>query len=44
MFIRAIHQVGAAVFLAVFLLPGPPDPPGIYLVLALVTGGCFDWH
>ena len=37
-FIRAIHQVGAAVFLAVFLLPGQPHLPGIYLVLATVTG------
>lgn len=29
-FIQAAHQVGAAVFLAVFLLPGRPDlPPGL---------------
>jgi hypothetical protein len=37
-FIRALHQVGAAVFLAVFLLPGHPDLPGSYLMLAAVTG------
>jgi hypothetical protein len=37
-FIRALHQVGAAVFLAVFLLPGRPDLPWMYLVLAAVTG------
>ncbi|MDT8379266.1 MAG: hypothetical protein RQ739_10280 [Desulfotignum sp.] len=37
-FIRALHQVGAAVFLAVFLLPGQPDLPRMYLVLAAVTG------
>ncbi len=37
-FIRAFHQVGAAVFLAVFLLPGQPDLPLFYLVLAGVTG------
>jgi hypothetical protein len=37
-FIRALHQVGAAVFLAVFLLPGHPDLPGVYLGLAMVTG------
>ena len=37
-FIRALHQVGAAVFLAVFLLPGQPDLPLFYLVLAATTG------
>jgi len=37
-FIRALHQVGAAVFLAVFLLPGKPDLPRLYLVLAAATG------
>jgi hypothetical protein len=37
-FIRALHQVGAAVFLAVFLLPGKPDLPLFYLVLAGITG------
>ena len=36
--IRALHQVGAAVFLAVFLLPGHPDLPRGYLVLAAATG------
>lgn len=37
-FIRALHQVGAAVFLAVFLLPGRPDLPLFYLILSAVTG------
>jgi hypothetical protein len=37
-FIRALHQVGAAVFLAVFLLPGQPDLPLFFLILAAVTG------
>ncbi|MCA1794406.1 MAG: hypothetical protein ABR534_14330 [Desulfotignum sp.] len=37
-FIRAAHQVGAAVFLAVFLLPGRPDLPLLYLVLAVASG------
>ena len=37
-FIRALHQVGAAVFLAVFLLPGKPDLPRLYIVLAAATG------
>ncbi|MDY0374515.1 MAG: hypothetical protein RBQ72_02165 [Desulfobacterium sp.] len=42
-FIQAAHQVGAAVFLAavflaVFLLPGRPDLPRAYLFLAAVTG------
>jgi len=37
-FIRAFHLVGAAVFLAVFLLPGQPYLPRIYLVLTGVTG------
>ncbi len=37
-FIRALHQVGAAVFLAVFLLPGRLDLPLFYLILAAVTG------
>ncbi len=37
-FVRAAHQVGAAVFLAVFLLPGQPDLPRVYLILAAATG------
>jgi len=37
-FVRAFHQVGAAVFLAVFLLPGQPELPLFYLVLAGITG------
>ncbi len=37
-FVRAAHQVGAAVFLAVFLLPGQPYLPRGYLILAAATG------
>jgi len=37
-FIRAAHQVGAGVFLAVFLLPGRTAPPMVYLILVCVTG------
>lgn len=36
--IRALHQVGAAVFLASFLLPGVAALPWIYLVMAGGTG------
>lgn len=37
--IRAVHQVGAAVFLASFLLDGIDRPPALYLTLVLVSGG-----
>lgn len=37
--IRAAHQVGAAVFLAAYLLNALPGPPLAYLLLALVSGG-----
>jgi len=36
--IRAIHQVGAAVFLAAFLLDVIPGPPMIYVLVAFLSG------
>lgn len=36
--IRALHQIGAAVFLAAFLLKGIHFPPLFYLLLTSVTG------
>lgn len=37
--IRAVHQIGAAVFLAAFLLDAIPGPPVVYVVVALLSGG-----
>jgi len=37
-FIRAVHQVGAAVFLASFLLGDPGPPPLPYILLATLSG------
>ena len=37
-FIRAIHQVGAAVFLASFLLGDQSPPPLPYILLATLSG------
>jgi hypothetical protein len=37
--IRAVHQVGAAVFLAAYLLDAIPGPPLVYVIIALVSGG-----
>lgn len=37
--IRALHQVGAAVFLAAYLLNLLPGPPLAYLLLAVLSGG-----
>ena len=37
--IRAAHQVGAALFLAVYLLPTAAPLPSIYLALVMVSGG-----
>lgn len=37
-FIRAAHQVGAAVFLATYLVDGIAHPPSLYLVLVFVSG------
>jgi hypothetical protein len=36
--IRALHQVGAAVFLAAFLLDVIPAPPPEYVTIAVLTG------
>ncbi len=36
--IRAAHQVGAAVFLAAYLLDAIPGPPKLYVMLALISG------
>jgi uncharacterized integral membrane protein len=36
--IRALHQVGAAVYLSSFLLAGVQGPSALYLLLAAVTG------
>lgn len=36
--IRAVHQVGAAVFLASFLLNEPTSPPPFYVGLAALSG------
>ena len=41
--IRAAHQVGAAVFLAVILLGELPRLPQLYLVLALASGALLLW-
>ncbi len=37
--IRALHQVGAAVFLAAFLLDALPEPPVEYVAMVMLTGG-----
>jgi hypothetical protein len=37
--IRALHQVGAAVFLAAYLLDAIPGPPMAYVLVALFSGG-----
>lgn len=37
--IRAVHQVGAAVFLAAYLLDAVPGPPLAYVIVALISGG-----
>lgn len=36
--IRAAHQVGAAIFLAAYLLNAIPVPPMAYVVVALLSG------
>lgn len=36
--LRALHQVGAAVFLASFLLGGIGHPPSVYLAITLASG------
>ena len=37
--IRAAHQVGAAVFLAAYLLDAIPGPPEFYVVAVFLSGG-----
>lgn len=37
--VRAIHQVGAAVVLAAFLLDDIGRPPSLYLAIACLSGG-----
>ena len=37
--IRVLHQVGAAVLLAAYLLDAIPGPPLLYVIIALVSGG-----
>ena len=36
---RVVHQVGAAVFLAAYLLDAIPGPPILYVLVALFSGG-----
>ena len=36
--IRAVHQVGAAVYLASFLIDGIGEPASFYLLLAVISG------
>ena len=43
---RAVHQIGAAVFLAAYLLDAVPGPPAVYVVVAFLSGGfllVFEW-
>ena len=37
--VRAVHQIGAAVFLAAYLLDALPGPPMAYVVVAFLSGG-----
>lgn len=37
--IRALHQVGAAVYLSSFVLAGIQGPPVFYLLLSVISGG-----
>jgi hypothetical protein len=34
-----LHQIGAAVFLAAYLLDAIPGPPVVYVLVALFSGG-----
>lgn len=36
--IRAVHQIGAAVFLAAYLLDAIPEPPQVYVTIAFLSG------
>ena len=37
--IRAVHQIGVAVFLAAYLLDAIPEPPKLYVFIAFFSGG-----
>ena len=37
--IRAVHQIGVAVFLAAYLLDVIPGPPMLYVLIAFISGG-----
>ena len=37
--IRAVHQIGAAVFLTAYLLDAIPEPPQVYVTIAFLSGG-----
>lgn len=37
--VRSAHLIGAAVFLAAYLLDAIPGPPRTYVALALISGG-----
>ncbi|MBE9534666.1 MAG: hypothetical protein IMF03_06655 [Proteobacteria bacterium] len=37
--IRAVHQIGAAVFLAAYLLDVIPGPPRLYVAIVFFSGG-----
>jgi len=36
--LRALHQIGAAIFLAAYLLDLLPGPPTAYVIIAVVSG------
>ena len=36
--IRAVHQVGAAIFIAAYLLDVIPGPPVFYVIIAFISG------
>ncbi len=38
-FVRAVHQIGAGVFLGAYLLGAVPKLPGYYLLIAAASGG-----
>ena len=37
--VRAVHQIGVAVFLAAYLLDAIPGPPKVYVAIAFLSGG-----
>ncbi len=37
--IRAVHQIGAAVFLTAYLLDAIPGPPKLYVGIVFISGG-----